>query len=1157
MVMRKNMMRKNLLRSIRRSLGRYIAIVAIIALGAGMFVGLRTTKSDMVATGQQFMDRQNMFDLRLLSSYGWSPEHVDAVSKMDGVEHAEGVISMDVLARFGDTDDEAVYKLYTLPRAVNQVLLLGGRMPQAPDECLADGFHATDAILGTKVTVAENNEADVLESLTERTFTVVGYVSTPLYMDMSRGNTALGNGTVTSYLYLPRESFDVDYYAEINVALSGESTIYSAAYNNAMKEAAKRFEKDILPLAIERLETLRAEAESAYADGLAEYEDGKKEFDTAKAEALKELDEALQKLKDGEKEIAANRKTIDSSLKLLEDGQDEIDQNRLALNESRQTLAETKAETYAQLAKANGELLANYKTVSENLRLLEDGLVQINDGLDQIESGISQLEDGLEQLNWMLTLVDTMMSVVNTGIDTAQAALDRAEQTGVDAATIARLRKELQTYIDQRDEYAAQQKQMHDQQAQYTAQLEELKVQKQGLTQQRTQLLENKKTLDDAMAAINAGFLELQNSQTQAENQFAAAEAQIEAGELQLNAAQQELDANRKKLEEGRKELEAAEAELAHGWQEYNTGYEQAMEELNEAEAELADAAQQLADARKAIDEMTNTEVYALDRTTNVGYVSLDSNSDIVEAVSAVFPAFFLLIAALVCITTMTRMVEEERTQIGTLKALGYSNGAIIGKYLAYAGSAAVLGCGLGVFIGSAVFPMILWEAYSIMMLLTPNIVLRIDWPLCLAVVGAYTAVTLFVTWYACRMSLREVPAELIRPKPPTSGKKIFLEYLPFWNKFSFLNKVMLRNIFRYRQRLLMMLVGIGGCTALLLTGFGFRDSIVDVVSYQFEEITLYDMEVRFSEEVTTEDQAAFRQEMDGLVDDMTFYHQSSVELDFGDKTKDIVLIAGDDRLEDFMDFHSGKTPLDMPDQGQALLSVGVAENLGISVGDTVTVRNSDLQTLTVTVSGIYDNHVSNYVIVTPETVEDQWGKAPKVQVACVTVHEDQDVYEASAKASECSGVMSVSVNQDMADQVGKMLEALDMIVVVVVICAGMLAVIVLYNLTNINITERVREIATIKVLGFNAAESAAYVFKENLLLSAMGAVLGLGGGILLLEFVMSKIRIDMVWFQARLLPLSFVLSIVLTMLAACLVDFVLYFKLEKINMAEALKSVE
>jgi len=1140
--MKKNMMRRNLHRSIKKSIARYIAIVAIIALGAGIFVGLRTTKSDMIATGQRYMDQQNMFDLRLLSSYGWDKADVERIAALPGVEDAEGVISLDAIASYEGAETESVYKLYSIPNTVSKVYLHGGRMPERPDECLADGFHVSDDILGKQITVSQTNDTDTLDSLAVHTYTVVGYVSSPLYMDMSRGNTPLGNGTLSGFLYLPEDSFTVDYYAEIAITLPGEHTVYSDAYHDLVENEADRLKPLLQPMADSRYQTLLAEGEEAYADGMTEYEDGLSQYRQGKEETYAQLDEARQKLQDGEKELQENEKQLEDGLSQLQQGQKQIDEGRKTLTDSQITLAKAKAEAYSQLAQASAELIKNYKQVNE-------GIAQIDDGLAQLNSGISQLESGLTQLETMIGLTDNLLRVANTTLARAEEALGAVEETA-DPALLA----QLQTAVDDAKAQIAD----------YELQLADMKTQQQILNQQlaelqaqRAQLEESKKTLTAFKAQLDQALLELEASQTQAENEFAAAEAELEAGRLELESTQKELDKSRADLEDGQKQLEEGRIELEVGWKEYNEGFVQVSKELADAWVELEEGRQELRDARKTLDDMTAPDVFALGRTTNGGYLALDSNSDIVEGVSAVFPAFFLLIAALVCITTMTRMVDEERTQIGTLKALGYGSRSIIGKYLAYAGSAAIIGCGVGVVAGSVVFPLILWEAYQIIMFLGDYFLLRMNWGLCLAVVGVYTAVTLLVTWYCCRLSLREVPAELVRPKPPTTGKSILLEKLPFWNRISFLNKVMLRNIFRYRQRLFMMLVGIGGCTALLLTGFGLRDSIAELADYQFEEIILYDYEVRFSEALDETSQAAFIQAFNKDTDKILFYHQSSMELDHNDRVMDVNFIAAGEEIAEFIDFHAGKKSLSMPGDGEALISVGMAARMDISVGDTITLRDTDMRELSLRVSGIFDNNVYTYVVTTPRTVQQQWRAEPDVQMACVYASEGTDVHELGAEMSQQDGVMSVTVNADVQQSVGKMLEALDLVVITVVICAALLAVIVLYNLTNINITERLREIATIKVLGFHAGETAAYVFKENLLLSATGSLLGLVGGVFLLEFVISKVQVDIVWITARSMPMSYVWSVVITMLSACLVDFVLYFKLKKINMAEALKSVE
>lgn len=1078
--MKRNAMRKNLRQSIFRSFGRYIAIVAIIALGAGVFTGLLLTKADMVATGQAFTDQQNMFDLRLVCSYGWTQEYVEDFARMEGVQDAEGLISLDLIARTGEDTDDAVYRFYSLPETVDQVALRGGRMPQAEDECLADGFRGGENVLGKTVVISENNDQDSLDAVRYRTFTIVGYVASPLYMDMNRGTTTVGSGSLTNYYYIPAQAFDVDYYTEIHITIPGDYEIYTEEYNDALDAAADAIKPEAERLAQARFQDIADDAEEAYQDGYREYLDGVKEYEEGKAEAEQKLADAYQELLDGEQELKDNRKKLVDAGNQIQEGREQIEAARGQIAAAKQELASQKAEAEPQIAAAKEQLDAQYAQ-------LEPAYQQAVENKPVLESTIGSLEAQIEAIDPEDPEQSAMLPALQQALSAAQGQLANVQQAV------------------------------------------------------------------NAMAAIQAGYQEL-DAQKQ---QLANAEAQLAAAEQEMWKNEAALDDAYDQLMVGWGRFHKGEQELADGWEEYEKSKLEAEQEIADAEAELEDARQELADARADIDAMEEPDLYILDRNSNVGYYNVNNNSDIVAGISRVFPVFFLLVASLVCITTMTRMIDEERTQIGTLKALGYSNAAIIGKYLVYSGSGALLGCGAGFWVGSVVFPQIIWDAYCIMLYIQPKIVMTVDWPLCIAVVLVYTAVLLSVTWYCCRKVLQEEPAELIRPKAPEAGKKVLLEYLPFWNRISFLNKVTIRNIFRYRQRLAMMLVGIGGCTALLLTGFGLRDSIVNVADYQFEEVTVYDIEAYFRDGVTGDDKEAFYSKAGDMAGDVLFCHQSSVELDDGNQVKEIYMISAGDQLPEFMNLHSGKEAVSMPGRDELVLSVGVAEAMGIRVGDSVVLRNGDLQQLELTVSGIFDNHVYNYSIVAPETVEAQWGQLPEQQMAFVKVKDGQDVHVLGARISEMSNVMNVSISADRADMVKNMMDALDLVVVLIVFCAGLLAVTVLYNLTNININERIREIATIKVLGFNASETAAYVFKENMTLTVAGSLIGLLLGKLLLSFVMSQIKIDIVWFKAVAEPVSYVWSIALTLLSAIAVDFIFFFKLEKINMAEALKSVE
>ena len=1105
-------MRRNLRQSIITSMGRYLAITMIIALGAGLFVGLLMTKTDMVATGQTFMDEQDMFDLRMIGNYGWTDKYVGKFSQLEGVTAAEGVFYMDLIANREGGSQESVYRFYTIPDSVDKVALRGGRMPQRDDECLADGFRNDDSVLGTKITITDSNDGDSLDKVVQRTFTIVGYVSSPLYMDMNRGTTSVGSGSLEDYFYVPKAALDNDYYTEIHLRLDGGYGIYTEEYNDFLDDASDRLKPQAEQLCTERFLDVKEEAEEEYNDGYQEYLDGVKEYEDAKADAEKELADAEQELKDGEEELEKNRKKLIDAGNEIKDGREQIEEGRGQIESARKELAQKKSETEAQLAAAQQELDGRKGLLPAKP---DDGTIsQARDYAAYYASIPGQIQSNQERIETLKTERDDPDKTEDERAE-IQGKIDELQNTNNTLST---------EYTDGKGKY-----------------------------QDSLQVI----GVADAHEAIQNGYAALESQKAAAQKQLADAKIQIDQSEQKLWENETKLNNAEKKLMVSWGEWGKARDELAEGWVDYEQAKEDAEKELADAEAELKDAEEELLDARDEIDSMDKPDLMILDRNSNVGYNNLDSSSDIVAGVSRVFPVFFILIAALVCITTMTRMIDEERTQIGTLKALGYTDREIMNKYLIYSGSGAVLGCALGIAAGSTVFPQILWKAYCIMLNIQPNVVLTFNWPLSLAVLVVYTAVMLYVTWWCCHKTLAENPAELIRPKAPDAGKQIFVEKLPFWKRISFLNKVTIRNIFRYKQRLAMMLIGIGGCTALLLTGFGLRDSISNVADYQFENVTKYDISVYFREEPSERQRDKFRKVAERDAANMMFYHQSSVELDFDNRVKEIYLLSGGEELPNFIDFHKGDTGLPLPGKDQVLLSSGVAENLGIRQGDELVLRNGDLEELHLTVSGVYDNHVYNYAIVSPETIAGQWGREPEYQMAFICMKDGADVHALSAAVSDLSFVMNVAVSDDTAATVGRMMEALDLVVWVIVFCAGLLAVTVLYNLTNININERIREIATIKVLGFNASETAAYVFKENMALTVVGAILGLVFGKLLLMFVMSQIKIDMVWFTVLAEPISYLWSIGLTLLSALVVDFVFYFRLDKINMAEALKSVE
>lgn len=575
----------------------------------------------------------------------------------------------------------------------------------------------------------------------------------------------------------------------------------------------------------------------------------------------------------------------------------------------------------------------------------------------------------------------------------------------------------------------------------------------------------------------------------------------------------------------------------AHG-SVYSAAYRDSVDAARTQVTELAAQEAQ----QRAAQFGQSAQSYVLDRDDNVGYACFESDSDIVNSVSRVFPLFFFAVAALICITTMTRMVSEQRTQSGVLKALGYSDLSIMNIYFLYATSASLLGCVVGLAAGSLFLPQILFRAYNITYGFSSRLLYTFDWALALCASVAYLLCALSATWLAIRSELVRPAAQLIRPKAPKVGKRILLERTDLWEHIGFLCKVSIRNLLRYKLRMFMMIIGIGGCTALLITGYGLRDSIANVVNYQFDEITTYDLDV------------VFRAPQDDGLENALYVSQESFDVSGGGKSKEayVLSVKGDD-TSGFVDLHDGNKAVSYPTDNACILSRALADTLGIKVGDTLTIDHR----FSVTVSGIFDNYLYHYVYLNGATYTEGFGHAPQYRTAWVSLPEGSDVRETAASLRSDANVLSVNVSDDLRERMGTMMQSLNYIVLIVVICAAVLAFIVLYNLTNINITERTREIATIKVLGFYDAETNRYILRENLILTVLGALAGIPMGIALHAYVMAQIKLDLICFDVRISLLSFALSVLMTVLFGVAVNLLLKRKIRGVDMAQALKSVE
>lgn len=1003
------MMKKTTLREIRQSLGRYLAIFAIVALGVGFFAGLRITKSVMVESADLYLKEKQLYDYRLLSTLGFETEDVDTLAKKEDVRSVEGAVAADIVY-VNEDGNEAVIKAHSLMEKINGLEVVAGRLPQTATECIVDSALYDESAIGSNIVFSENNDQEDLDQFAYDQYTIVGIAQASAYIQFERGTTSLGNGRISGFMYLLPEGFDTEYFTEIYVRFNHDYPIYSEEYDTYMKAKETLWEDYCEMQGERRYQAIVAEAEDELADA-------EKEFAEEKADAEKELADAKKELTDAEAELADGEENLRDGEEELADNKSTLDSKSRELADARKALDEQKAELTAAMEQANA-VPVEYMNA--------EALLQLQASKQQFEAAMAQIED--------------------------------------------------------------------------------------------------------------------------AERQITDGEAELEKGRRQIADAEKEL-------EDSRQELLDARAEIADGWAEYNDAYAEYTEEI-------ADAEQEIEDAKADIAAIEKPDTYVLDRDTNIGYACFENDSSIVEGLANVFPVFFFLVAALVCMTTMNRMVEEQRTQIGVLKALGYGEAAIMAKYLFYSGSAALTGCIAGYFMGIHLFPFVIWKAYGIMYKMG-DIVFVFDGATTLLCLACALLCSMGTTWVSCRHELKEVAADLMRPKAPRAGKKVFLEFIPFiWNRLKFLQKVSARNIIRYKRRFLMMVIGISGCTALLVTGFGIRDSITDIANLQFEEIQTYQINITLKDGIQDTDAASvneLREILDSYGGTCIAALEASMDMETADAVKSVnlIVIQEPDQLGKYIDLHTTTgEAIAYPQTGEAVICKKLSERYGIKVGDTIRLYDNDRKEIQVVVKNICENYVYNYVYLNTETYENALGTI-EYKNLYINLAEDADVHAAGAALMKNDNVAAVSVNADTLVRFSSMMGSMNYIVFVIIACAAALAFIVLYNLNNINITERIREIATIKVLGFYKNETASYVFRENTVLTVFGCALGLLLGKALHLYVMDKVDIDLMAFDIHIKKASYLLSILLTFVFTWVLNRIMSVKLETINMAESLKSVD
>ena len=1168
------------LRSITHSLGRFLAIAAIVALGTGFYAGLRMTAPDMKLAADEYFDGTSLMDIRVLSTLGLTDDDIaalrhvegveavmparetDVMASIDGEQYATRVHSLPDAARTSDTSD-GVHARSDDPDYLNRPLLVRGSWPQKTGECvLSANLVENDAIaVGDTLTITEGVQ-DVDQTLVTRTYTVTGFVNAPYYAtSSSMGETTLGSGSIQQYMYVPESDFSADLpYTEAYLTVRG------AANERASSDAYQRLVDEVA----DRIKALAPEREQARVDQLKS--DAQKELDEKRADYEGERADAQSQLDDAKRQLDDAAATIDASEQELADGQAAYDSGASELASRRASAQAQLDDAERQIAEGQAQLDAQRPQLDDAAGQLQAARAQWQQGADALAAAWGDWQRQSDELDAGITRAQAGVADAAAGVDRIQKGIDALEEQikqldpDKDAQKIAELRAE-------QDALKAQQQDLRAQMALVQATLDDLvNVQKPKLEAARAELQGKQDVLDSSkveleqqQAAYEGGKAQFDASARkldQARADLASSRSQADA---QIAAAQQQLDDAAARLQDGRAQLEQGRADYDSGLAEYE-------QKKSDADAQLADAERRLDDAQKQIDDLERPEWLVMDRTANYGAASFEADADRVDSIAAVFPFIFFLVAALVALTTMTRMVEEERALIGTFKALGYRRTRIASKYLAYAAAASGIGSILGILALSQVLPAVIMKAYGIIYFVPElPLPLPVDPGFAGLAAGLGVGVTLFATWAAVAATLRERPAQLMLPRTPKAGKRILLERIgPLWRHLSFSWKVTFRNLFRYKKRFVMTVIGIAGCTALLLTGLGLSNAINDIIDKQFGEITKYNAVVTLADDLSSEEQ----RRIDDLLDDGSLVTAHTLVMrqnmlaggpDEQDKRMELVVPEDPASFDRFVALNTrvGHHPVKLDDDG-LVLTEKLAAELGVRAGDAVTLTEQDAignatgTSYEATVTGIVENYVYHYAYMGPALYEQLMGKAPDYRTVLAVTTSDPDLrVQFSNDLLAAGGVKTVAYNDETIDAYRDMMSSVNMIVVVLVTAAAALAFIVLYNLTNINITERMREIATLKVLGFTPREMNAYIFREIFLLAAIGCAVGLVLGVWMEGFVVVTAEVDQIMFGRAIHPASFLLAFLLTMLFTVLVMLAMRGKLRRIDMVESLKSNE
>ena len=1073
---------KDIFREIKISLGRFLSILCIVAIGVAFFAGIKASAPDMKNSADTYFDKYNVQDIQVYSTIGLTKKDVAAIKKIKGVKSVQPSFSMDTLSQIDSTQMVIKVISYGIDQKMNKIRVVEGRMPERENECLVEASSATNKLYGTfhigdTIKLQSGTDEALSKSLKHTKYKIVGTCYNPNYLSYEKGSSNIGSGTVNSFIYIQNTNVLKDYYTEVDVCVKGAKDLdcYSDEYFDVVDPVLKKIKKISNKQIDARIQSYQSEL------------DEKKQ-------------EATDKFKDAENQFNDAQNKIDSGLS-------EIQSNELKLQNSKDQINQGWNEYYANL-----QLLDNIPTLQNAIAQIEESEKKLPELLSQKE----QVENGLQQINAEGDL-NTKRTLIQNAIDFIDFAL-----------------KKLENYPDSSDAETIRIK------------LNEKKELLQGQLSLIDQAIAKKAELEAILPQIQSGIEQIQAG--------VAKKAELQSQLNQLLNAKNELNNAYVSLINGQAQYEDGVSKIEDAKNELNKSIEQLTLSKAEFNIQKHDALRELSDAQLEIDKMEGKWI-VLDRNSHYSYRDYGACADRMDGIAKVFPVFFFLVAALVCMTTMTRMVDEQRNEMGTLKALGYSKLQIASKYIIYALIASILGSILGCSLGMYLFPTVIFNAWNtlynidqIKFLFQPGLILLAS--------GSVTGITLLATLYSIYNELIEMPSQLMRPKAAKAGKKILLERITFiWKRLSFLQKVTARNIFRYKKRFFMTIIGIAGCSALLVAGFGINDSISDIVNQQYNVIYHYDATVSAkTSEITSQIKS-----LKGVKDVYEEDHLAvTTKIENKDISTTVHIISNDKKFKDFCTLFNGNNEFDL-DDSSVLISQKMATKLNKKAGDTIKIKDANNKVIKAKIKGVFTNYVGHHIYAS-ESLYKSWNtNAKTTHIYLIKSKKTTKKFERNLgnKIMNIDGVQSVTFYSSLQKNFKDMIKSISYIVVVLVISAACLAFVVLYNLSNVNISERKREIATIKVLGFTRKEVDAYINRETILLTILGSLIGLGIGIGLHHLIMNLAEMDDIMFGRTINSISYVISFVLTIGFNAIINLCMHKKLNNIQMVESLKAVE